>query len=83
MFRTITAQYPGKCRRCRQPIEAGTRIRYGGRGMTYHFAAQCGGATGRDPGVRERDAEAEAEARYFEKFSADYQMETQGYVSSP
>ena len=76
MFRTITARFPGRCRRCRQPIEVGTRIRYGGRGLTYHFAAECGGATARDP-------EAEAEKRYFEKFSADYQMETQGFVSSP
>lgn len=29
------------------------------------------------------DPEAEAERRYFEKFDAGYQMDVQGFVSSP
>ncbi len=41
MFRTLTAKFPGTCRRCGFAFEAGTRIRYGGRGRTYHFAAEC------------------------------------------
>lgn len=41
MFRTITSRYPGTCKRCRQPFEAGTRIRFGGYGRTYHLKAQC------------------------------------------
>lgn len=40
-FRTITARYDGTCRRCEGPIAAGERIRYGGRGRTYHFADVC------------------------------------------
>jgi hypothetical protein len=45
MFRTITSKFPGKCRRCHQDFEAGTRIRYGGRGRTYHLAAHCPAGT--------------------------------------
>lgn len=41
MFKTITAKYPGTCKRCHQPIEPGQRIRFGGRGRTYHLAAHC------------------------------------------
>jgi hypothetical protein len=41
MFRTITARFPGTCRRCGQAIDVGERIRYGGRGRTYHLKADC------------------------------------------
>src|SRR5580765_5181176 len=41
-FRTITARFPGTCRRCGNSIAAGTRIRFGGRGLTYHLSAECG-----------------------------------------
>lgn len=41
MFRTITARHTGTCKRCRQAFEAGTRIRYGGPGRTYHLSAAC------------------------------------------
>lgn len=40
-FRTIPARYPGTCRRCEGPIEVGSKMRYGGRGLTYHLAAEC------------------------------------------
>jgi hypothetical protein len=43
-YRTITARYNGACRRCGDPIAAGTKMRYGGRGLTYHLKADCGGA---------------------------------------
>ena len=43
-FRTITAKYAGKCRRCAGPIVPGSRIRYAGRGMTYHLSAECPGS---------------------------------------
>jgi hypothetical protein len=52
-FRTITARFPGTCRRCNGPIQAGTKIRHGGRGLTYHLAAQC---NGKDTQVEEFDA---------------------------
>jgi hypothetical protein len=41
MFRTITAKFPGTCKRCQEPITPGQRIRFGGRGRTYHLAAEC------------------------------------------
>ena len=41
MFRTITARYAGTCKRCRQGFDAGTRIRFGGYGRTYHLSASC------------------------------------------
>jgi len=43
MFRTITAKYPGICRRCNGPIAIGDQIRYGGAGRSYHFASSCNG----------------------------------------
>jgi hypothetical protein len=43
MFRTITAKYPGTCRRCGGSIQVGECIRYGGYGRTYHFADKCNG----------------------------------------
>lgn len=42
MFKTITAKFAGTCKRCRQPIQVGQKIRYGGRGLTYHLKNQCG-----------------------------------------
>lgn len=44
MFRTITARFRGTCKRCDGPIAVGTRIRFGGRGRTYHLLADCPGA---------------------------------------
>lgn len=41
MFKTITARYAGTCKRCGRAFEAGTRIRYGGFGRTYHLKAEC------------------------------------------
>lgn len=41
MFKTITSRYAGTCKRCRQDFPAGTRIRFGGRGRTYHLVADC------------------------------------------
>jgi hypothetical protein len=41
MFRTITAKYTGKCKRCNGAIEVGDRIRYGGPGRVYHLKANC------------------------------------------
>lgn len=40
-FSTILAKYPGTCRRCGDPITPGERIRWAGRGRTYHMAAAC------------------------------------------
>lgn len=39
-FTTITAKYPGTCRRCGGAVEPGTRVRYNGRGL-WHLSAQC------------------------------------------
>jgi hypothetical protein len=41
MFKTIHSRYPGTCKRCRQAFAAGTRIRFGGYGRTYHLKADC------------------------------------------
>jgi len=49
-FRTITARYDGTCRRCGETFAAGTKIRHGGRGRSYHLAADCDGADGADDG---------------------------------
>lgn len=46
-FSTLTARYPGRCRRCELDFPAGTVIRYGGRGLTYHLKSSCV-----SPGVR-------------------------------
>lgn len=54
MFKTIISRYAGTCKRCRQDFPAGTRIRYGGRGRTYHLSAHC-------PAGSSRDAEDSAE----------------------
>lgn len=40
-FTTITAKYPGTCKRCRTTFAAGTTIRYGGPGRSYHLVAEC------------------------------------------
>jgi hypothetical protein len=44
-FKTLTARFAGTCRRCGQPIAVGDTIRYGGRGLTYHLAADCAAQT--------------------------------------
>jgi len=45
-FTTIIARFPGStCKRCQQEIQVGSRIRYGGRGRTYHLAAECPAGT--------------------------------------
>lgn len=50
-FTTLTAKFPGKCRRCGESFAAGTKIRYGGRGLTYHFAAECAGKPAGESGA--------------------------------
>ncbi len=49
-FRTITARFPGTCRRCKGPINVGERIRHGGKGLTYHLSSQCPGKASEDSG---------------------------------
>lgn len=44
MFSTLIAKFPGTCKRCHTGFPAGTKIRYGGRGRTYHLLADCIGA---------------------------------------
>lgn len=40
-FKTITNKYPTKCRRCKEDIHAGERVRWAkGRGV-WHFANEC------------------------------------------
>lgn len=47
-FRTITAKFPGVCRRCNDPFPPGTKVRWAkGRG-SYHLAAACGASGGGD-----------------------------------
>lgn len=41
MFRTIVTKFPGTCKRCREPIYPGDKIRYGGIGLTYHLKKDC------------------------------------------
>jgi DnaJ-class molecular chaperone len=45
MFKTITSRYAGTCKRCKQNFEAGTKIRYGGFGRTYHLSKDCPAST--------------------------------------
>ena len=48
-FRTLTAKYDGTCKRCREEFPAGTKIRYGGYGRTYHFKDDCPAGGGSSP----------------------------------
>ena len=50
-FSTLTAKFPGTCRRCKEPFGEGTRIRYGGRGLTYHLKAECVGVSEAEAGT--------------------------------
>lgn len=50
-FTTITAKFPGTCKRCSDRFPAGTRIRFGGKGLTYHLSADCPAGTVRDSGA--------------------------------
>lgn len=38
---SIHARFPGVCRRCGTAFGAGTVIRYGGFGRTYHLGSRC------------------------------------------
>lgn len=49
MFKTISAKYPGICRRCHTSIRIGDKIRYGGPGRTYHLASACHAAEHQAP----------------------------------
>lgn len=51
MFRTITAKFPGTCKRCLEAINPGDRMRYGGRGRTYHLKADCSVGKPKDDGL--------------------------------
>lgn len=66
MFKTLTAKFAGTCKRCGLAFEAGTKIRYGGRGRTYHLAADCPSATATaaDSDSDDPQDETEARARY-------------------
>ena len=56
MFSTITAKFPGVCKRCGRDIHKGDRIHYAGPGRIYHLAADCqANPTGRDESPDQRD----------------------------
>jgi hypothetical protein len=58
-FTTITTRFAGSvCRRCKQEIPVGWKIRYGGRGQTWHLKADCDGAA-----PAETDGEAETDGK--------------------
>jgi hypothetical protein len=73
MYRRSNAKRMGTCCQCGRDIWGPPFARYIGVSKTP-CKKYCGGVT--------RDATEESERRYFEKFSAEYQMEVQGYVSS-
>ena len=43
-FRTITARFPALAAAAGGQYCVGQRIRFGGKGMTYHLKAECGAA---------------------------------------
>lgn len=45
-FKTITARFPGTCKRCGDPIEVGSKIRWAKRAGSYHLVADCPGEGG-------------------------------------
>lgn len=68
-FTTLVTRYPGKCSRCGESFPVGTRIRYGGRGRSYHFVSECaasdavrGSREARDDSAFDRQQAAEARA---------------------
>lgn len=46
MFTTIKAKRADVCKRCGTAITVGQRMRYGGRGRTYHLKADCPAGNG-------------------------------------
>lgn len=74
MFTTIIARHPGTCKRCSRQFEAGTRIRFGGRGRTYHLKAECD-ASASAPSAEPSAETADDNARYSESRVSDvYQI---------
>jgi hypothetical protein len=63
-FTTLTTRFAGTCKRCGERFPAGTRIRFGGRGRTYHFAAEC--PTGTRPLATEMELPQSAGAAALE-----------------
>lgn len=64
MFKTIAAKFPGTCKRCGRGFEAGAKIRYGGRGRTYHLKAECPAGADGAPAVT--DGKTRAAGQYDE-----------------
>ena len=71
MFSTLIAKFPGTCKRCHASFPAGTRIRYGGRGLTYHLRADCGLDAPTVPDTRAPDFDRVAEDRAMEFCPSD------------
>lgn len=69
-YRTLRYKRIGVCGNCGETVYAPLAARYLG---TTKSCKAC----------RNADPAAESEKAYFRKFSAEYQLETQGFVSSP
>lgn len=69
----MAAKLIGRCQNCGNRVWGPPQAKF--RGDTIKKCKKCRNGY--------YDAEVEAERRYFEKFSAEYQMEVQGFVSTP
>lgn len=68
MFTTIISTRHGTCKRCGLSFDAGTRIRYGGYGRTYHLSAEC--SKGRRQGTQSVTGHAPDIDRMVEDYAA-------------
>lgn len=71
----MPAKYIGDCGQCGRRVWGPPQAKFRG---TTKSCKYC-----RVDSPHYIDEEAEAERRYFEKFDAGYQMDVQGFVSSP
>ena len=84
-FRTITAKYPGTCRHCGEPFEAGDRVRWARGEGTHHLDGDCPDPKAPDHGddydddyedrmAARADAEYEAGIADAKRYQADRAM---------
>ncbi len=80
-FTTMTAKFPGWCKRCKGQFPAGTRIRYGGRGLTYHMADDCPASQNADSGAGAVRLEAATARNMGQTPGSGYDGSGDGYAA--
>ncbi len=77
-FKTLTAKFPGTCRRCGEAFPKGATIRWSKGAGSYHLAAECGATSGATVTPERSTADDSTVSDHFETGGRSYYRNKRG-----